>query len=74
MENYQKDKLATQKLQKRYESLRKQFDNLKMELDAKILHCDKITEERNEVRQKFEEAVLDVQQKSSMNDKLAFNR
>lgn len=37
-----------------------------MELDAKILHCDKMTEERDELRQKFEEAILDVQQKSSM--------
>lgn len=66
LENYQKDKLATQKLQKRFESLRKQIDNLKLELDAKVLHCDKITEERDELRQKFEEAVLNVQQKSSL--------
>lgn len=65
LENYQKDKHATQKLQKRHDALRKQLDNLKMELDAKVLHCDKITEERDELRQKFEEAVLDVQQKSS---------
>jgi growth arrest-specific protein 8 len=65
LENYQKDKLAMQKLQKRYESIRKQNDNLKMELDAKILLCDKITEERDELRQKFEDAILDVQQKSS---------
>lgn len=65
LENYQKDKLAMQKLQKRYESIRKQNDNMKMELDAKILLCDKITEERDELRQKFEDAILDVQQKSS---------
>lgn len=66
LESYQKDKLALQKLQKRFESLRKQLDNVKLELDAKILHCDKITEERDELKQKFEEAILDVQQKSSM--------
>lgn len=66
LEHYQKDKVATQKLQKRFDSLRKQLDNVKLELDAKILHCDKITEERDELRQKFEEAILDVQQKSSM--------
>lgn len=65
LENHQKDKVATQKLQKRFESLRKQIDNLKLELDAKVLHCDKITEERDELRQKFEEAILDVQQKAS---------
>lgn len=36
-----------------------------MELDAKILLCEKITEERDELRQKFEDAILDVHQKSS---------
>lgn len=66
LENYQKDKAATQKLQKRHEALRKQLNNVKFELDAKILHCDKLTEERDELKQKFEEAILDVQQKSSM--------
>lgn len=66
LEHYQRDKVAMQKLQKRFDSLRKQFDSIKMELDAKILHSDKITEERNELRQKFEEAILDVQQRSSL--------
>lgn len=37
-----------------------------MELDAKTLHCEKITEDRDVLRQKFEEAIVDVQQKSSM--------
>lgn len=64
LEHYQRDKVAMSKLQKRFDALRKQLDNIKMELDAKILHCDKITEERDELRQKFEEAILDVQQKS----------
>lgn len=68
LDNYQKDKLATQRLQKRYDALRKQLDNLKLELDAKVLHCDKITEERDELKQKFEEAILNVQQKSSMSN------
>lgn len=66
LENYQNDRVSMNKLKKRYDSLRKQLDNLKMELDAKILHCEKITEERDELKQKFEEAVLEVQQKSSM--------
>jgi ABC-type phosphate transport system auxiliary subunit len=65
LEHYQRDKIAMQKLQKRYNGLCKQLDSLQIELDAKILHCEKITEERNELRQKFEEAVLEVQQKSS---------
>lgn len=66
LEHYQRDKCAMLKLQKRHDSLRKQIDNINMELDAKILHCDIITEERNELRQKFEEAILEVQQRSSM--------
>jgi uncharacterized coiled-coil DUF342 family protein len=65
LENYKKDKQALQKLQKRFESLRKQLDNIKFELDAKVLHCDKLTEERDELKQKFEGAILDVQQRSS---------
>jgi hypothetical protein len=65
LENYQKDKVSMHKLQKRFDAQRKQLDNLKMELDAKILHSEKITEERDELKQKFEEAILDVQQKSS---------
>lgn len=65
LEHYQKDKLATQKLQKRHEALRKQVDHIKLELDAKMLLCDRITEERDELKQRFEEAILDVQQKSS---------
>lgn len=70
LEHYQRDKTAMLKLQKRHDSLRKQIDNINMELDAKILHCDIITEERNELRQKFEEAILDVQQRSSMSSPL----
>jgi growth arrest-specific protein 8 len=65
LENCQKDKVALQKLQKRYESLRRQLENVKLELDAKILHCDKLTEERDELRKKFEDAIIEVQQKSS---------
>lgn len=56
------------KLQKRYDALRKQLDNIKFELDAKVLHCEKLKEERDALRQKFEEAVLNVQQRSSMYD------
>lgn len=66
LEHYERDKIAMKKLQKRYNALCKQLDTIQIELDAKILHCEKITEERNELRQKFEEMILDVQQKSSM--------
>lgn len=66
LEHYQRDKIAMQKLQKRFNALRKQLDSIEIELDAKILHCEKVTEERDELRQKFEETILDVQQKSSM--------
>ena len=69
LENYQKDKVALQKLQKRFEALRRQLENMKYELDAKILHCDKLTEERDDVKQKFEGAIIDVQQKSSETQK-----
>jgi len=54
------------KLQKRFDALRKQLDNIKLELDAKVLHCEKLKEERDALRQKFEEAILNVQQRSSM--------
>lgn len=66
LEICQKDKASMQKLQKRYDALRKQLDSLKMELDAKVLHCEKLKEERDALRQKFEEAILDVQQRSCM--------
>ena len=42
------------KLQKRFDALRKQLDNIKLELDAKVLHCEKLKEERDALRQKFE--------------------
>lgn len=61
------------KLQKRFDALRKQLDNIKLELDAKVLHCEKLKEERDALRQKFEEAILNVQQRSSMyNSKCLF--
>lgn len=69
LESCQKDKREMQKLQKRFDSLRKQLENVKFELDAKILHCDKLTEERDELNRKFEAAVLDVQQRTSKFDK-----
>ncbi|KAL7030279.1 hypothetical protein ACKWTF_006598 [Chironomus riparius] len=68
LENYQKDKTSMLKLKKRCDALRKQLDNIKFELDAKVLHCEKLKEERDALKQKFEEAVLNVQQRSSMYD------
>lgn len=59
-----------QKLQKRFDGLRKQFEGIKLECDAKDLLCTKITEERDELRQKFENTVLEVQQKSSLKNAL----
>lgn len=59
-----------QKLQKRFDGLRKQLEGIKLECDAKDLLCMKITEERDELRQKFENTVLEVQQKSSLKNAL----
>ncbi|CAO1415796.1 unnamed protein product [Diamesa hyperborea] len=70
LEHYGRDKMSMQKLQKRFDALRKQFDGIKLECDAKELLCTKITEERDELRQKFENTVLEVQQKSSLKNAL----
>lgn len=65
LEHYVRDKAATQKLQKRYNIVQKQFEDLTWESEALQMQCDKVIEERDQLKERFEEAVLEVQQKSS---------
>ncbi len=65
LENYNRDKSALQKLKKRYGVLQKQHDDMKWEMEALQMRIEKLTEERDDLKSKFEDSVLDVQQKSS---------
>lgn len=71
LENYKRDKDTLTKLGKRYSFLQKQYDDLKWEMEALQMRCEKVSEERDQLKTKFEEAILEVQQKSSKIKKLS---
>lgn len=51
-------------MKSRYEKLQKQFDAYKWETEALKMHCEKLTEERDQLKSRFEEAALELQQKT----------
>lgn len=51
-------------MKSRFEKLQKQFDAFKWETEALKMHCEKLTEERDQLKSRFEEAALELQQKT----------
>lgn len=70
LENYDRDKKALSRTTSRYEVIKKDQNNLKWETEALKMRCEKLTEERDLLKTKFEEAILEVQQKTGLKNVL----
>lgn len=70
LENFNRDRAALSRTKTRYSSASKQLNDLKWETEALRMRCEKLTEERDELKEKFEEAVMELQQKVTLKNVL----
>lgn len=70
LENYDRDRAALKRANSQSESIQKKLDELKWETEVLAMRCTKVTEERDSLKDRFEEAVMAVQQKTSLNNVL----
>jgi len=66
LEHYDRDKIVLARFQKKFTASSKSTNDLKCECEALQMCCEKLTEERDEIKNKFEEAVLELQQKTGI--------
>ena len=70
MENVERDRAALKRYQKRCETVEKLMNNQKWELEEVKLLLDNTTEERDSLKLRFEEAILELQQKTGLKNVL----
>lgn len=70
LQNFNRDRAALSRTKTRYSSASKQLNDLKWETEALRMQCEKLTEERDELKEKFEEAVMELQQKVTLKNVL----
>lgn len=70
LENYQRDKKALARTGNRFDTIKKEFNNMKWEYEALKMRCEILTEERDALKEKFEKAVLELQQKAALKNVL----
>lgn len=66
LENYDRDKRALSRTGNRFENVKKNLNNMKWETEALKMRCEKLVEERDQLKVKFEEAILELQQKTGL--------
>lgn len=66
LENYDRDKRALSRTGNRFENVKKNLNNMKWETEALKMRCEKLVEERDQLKIKFEEAILELQQKTGL--------
>lgn len=62
LENYDRDRAALRRSKMRSESSKGQLDEMRWELELLRMQCEQLTKERDLLRVRFEEAIVDVQQ------------
>lgn len=70
LENFNRDRAALQRSRNQFAGAAKQLNELKWETEALRMRCEKLTEERDQLKSKFEEAVLELQQKTGLKNVL----
>lgn len=70
LENFDRDRAALKRSNAQKEKTEKQLDQLKLETEVLIMRCDKLTEERDSLRNRFEDAVMAVQQRTNLKNVL----
>ncbi|KAK4881160.1 hypothetical protein RN001_004479 [Aquatica leii] len=66
LENYKQDKLTFTNTRAKFHDLKKEFDNLRWSNEVLQLQFEKLQSERDQLRQKFMQAVLEIQQKTTL--------
>lgn len=70
LENFDRDRAALTRTKMRFSATTKDLNKMKWETEALRMLCQKLTEERDQLKEKFEEAVLEIQQKTSLKNVL----
>lgn len=70
LENFDRDRAALKRTVTQKLKTEKQLDQLKLETEVLSIRCDKLTEERDSLKKRFEEAVMNVQQKTNLKNVL----
>lgn len=70
LENYDRDRAALSRTRSQYSVCSKQMNDLTWETEALRMRTEKLTEERNQLKKSFEDAVLELQQKTSLKNLL----
>lgn len=70
LENYQRDKKALSRTSGRYDNVKKTMNDMRWETEALKMRCENLTEERDQLKNKFEEAILELQQKTGLKNVL----
>lgn len=70
LEHFNKERAALSRTRRQFAVSTKQLDELKWETESLRMRCEKLTEERDQLRGKFEETAIDMQQKMSMKNVL----
>lgn len=70
LENFNRDRAALSRTKNNLTTATKQLNELKWETEALRMRCEKLSEERDQLKNKFEEAVLELQQKTGLKNVL----
>lgn len=71
LEHFNKERSALSRTKQQFAISTKQLNEVKWETEALRMRCEKLTEERDQLRGKFEETAVELQQKMSMKNLLS---
>ncbi|XP_062542046.1 dynein regulatory complex subunit 4 isoform X2 [Armigeres subalbatus] len=70
LQYYDRDKATLNRVKTRLGSTQKQLSSLKLESDVLQMRCEKLVEERDQLKNMFEKSILELQQKSGLKNSL----
>ncbi|XP_055634039.1 dynein regulatory complex subunit 4 [Toxorhynchites rutilus septentrionalis] len=70
LQYYDRDKATLNRVKTRLSSTQKQLSSLKLESDVLQMRCEKLVEERDQLKNMFEKSILELQQKSGLKNSL----
>lgn len=70
LENYNKDKASLNRMSTKYGLAHKELNEMKWETEALQMRCTTLTDERDLMKEKFEEAILELQQRTGLKNVL----
>ncbi|KXJ74277.1 hypothetical protein RP20_CCG013982 [Aedes albopictus] len=70
LQYYDRDKATLNRVKTRLGATQKQLSSLKLESDVLQMRCEKLVEERDQLKNMFEKSILELQQKSGLKNSL----